>query len=151
MCKERNGKTVFAVGITKYRLESIKNHTKITEHKESEDLFKPQQTRIITNFAKQLGIDKLNIISLMRNIYFCAKNHQLINLFPNLCELVTTQIHNREEYIISDKTCILKTPHYEKNKMKASYGSYTNNNSGNEFLSSICNVIEESLFEELNI
>ncbi|CAB4415772.1 unnamed protein product [Rhizophagus irregularis] len=151
LCRERNGKTVFAVGTKKYRLESIKNHVKTAEHKESEDLSKPQQTRIITNFVKQLGIDKLNIISLMRNVYFCAKNHLPINLFPNLCELVTTQIRNREEYITSDKMCILKTPHYEKNKMKASYGSYTNNNSGTEFLSSICNVIEENLFKELDI
>ena len=109
LCKERNGKTVFAVGTTKYRLESIKNHIKTSEHKESEDLCKPQQTRIITNFARQLDIDKLNIISLMRNVYFCAKNHQPINLFPNLCELVTTQICNREEYIISDRMCILKS------------------------------------------
>ena len=151
MCKERNGKTVFAVGTTKYRLESIKNHIKTFEHKESEDLYKPQQTRIITNFAKQLGIDKLNIISLMRNVYFCAKNHQPINLFPNLCKLVTTQICNREEYITLDRMCILKTPHYEKNKMKVSYRSYTNNNSGNEFLFSICNIIEENLFKKLSI
>ncbi|CAG8669166.1 10960_t:CDS:2, partial [Scutellospora calospora] len=120
ICRERNGKTVFAVGTTKYRLESIKNHIKTTEHKESEDLSKLQQTKIITNFAKQLGIDKLNIISLMRNVYFCAKNHQPINLFPNLCELVTTQIHNHKEYITSDR------------------------------VSSICDIIEEGLFEELN-
>ncbi|CAG8798564.1 9431_t:CDS:1, partial [Dentiscutata erythropus] len=103
ICRERNGKTVFAVGTTKYQLESIKNHIKTIEHKESEDLSKPQQTKIITNFAKQLGIDKLNIISLMRNVYFCAKNHQPINLFPNLYELVTTQIHNHKEYITSDR------------------------------------------------
>ncbi|CAG8786219.1 23965_t:CDS:2, partial [Gigaspora margarita] len=150
LCKERNGKIIFAVGTTRYRLENIKNHIKTTEHKESEEFSKPQQTRIITNFAKQLGIEKLNIISLMRNVYFCAKNHQPINLFPNLCELVTTQIRNHKEYITSDKMCVLKTPQYEKNKTKASYGSYTNNNSGNGFLDSICNVIEESLFKELN-
>ncbi|CAG8743716.1 6877_t:CDS:2 [Cetraspora pellucida] len=143
ICRERNEKTVFAVGTTKYRLESIKNHIKTTEHKKSENLFKLQQTKIITNFAKQLGIDKLNIISLMRNVYFCAKNHQPINLFSNLCELVTTQIHNHKEYITSDRVYILKTPQYEKNKAKASYGSYMNNNSGNRFLDSICNIIEE--------
>lgn len=73
LCKERKGKTIFATGITKYRLEKIKNHVKTSEHKESEYLSKPQQLKLITNFAKQLGIDKLNIISLMRNIYFCSK------------------------------------------------------------------------------
>ena len=87
----------------------------------------------------------------MRNVYFCAKNHQSINLFPNLCELVTTQIRNHEKYITSNKMCVLKTTHYERNKIKTSYGSYTNNNSENEFLGSICHVIEENLFEELSI
>ena len=150
LCNERNGKTTFAVGTTNYRLENIKNHIKTSEHKASEELSKPQQMKLITNFARQLGVDKLKIISLMRNVYFCAKNHLPINLFPNLCGLVTTQIRNREEYIMSDRMCILKMPFYEKNQIKEQYGSYTNNNSGNEFLNSICNVIEENLFNELN-
>src|SRR3954470_23198851 len=100
LCRKRKGKTVFAIGTTKYHLEKIKNHVKTTEHKESEDLSKPQQLKLISNFAKQLGIDKLNIISLMRNVYFCSKNNQAINTFPELCKLIAIQVKNNKEYII---------------------------------------------------
>ena len=41
LCKQRKGKTVFAIGITIYWLEKIKNHIKTSEYKESEDLIKP--------------------------------------------------------------------------------------------------------------
>jgi len=151
LCKERKGKTIFAIGTTKYRLEKIKNHVKTTEHKESEDLAKPQQLKLISNFAKQLGIDKLNIISLMRNVYFCSKNNQAINTFPELCKLIEIQVKNNKEYIISSKMSVLKPPNYgENNNTKAQYASYSNCNAGNEFLESISHVIEESLFDELN-
>lgn len=151
LCKERKGKTIFATGTTNYRLEKIKNHVKTSEHKESEDLSKPQQLKLITNFAKQLGIDKLNIISLMRNIYFCSKNNQAINIFPELCNLISIQIKNSKEYLVSNKTSVLKQPDFrENNNTRAQYASYSNCNAGNEFLESICHVIEESLFNELN-
>ncbi|GBB99207.1 hypothetical protein RclHR1_03450002 [Rhizophagus clarus] len=149
LCKERKGKTIFATGTTKYRLENLKNHIKTNEHKESEDLSKPQQLKLITTFSKQLGIDKLKIISLMRNVYFCSKNNQAINIFPELCKLVSIQIKNNKEYFASSKTSVLKQPE-ENNITKTQYGSYTNSNAGNEFLESICHVIEESLFNELN-
>ena len=142
---------MFAIGTTKYRLEHIKNHVKTSEHKESEDLSKPQQLKLVTNFAKQLGIDKLKIISLMRNVYFCSKNNQAINTFPELCKLISIQIKNSKEYLVSSKTSALKQPEYgEKNSTRAQYASYSNCNSGNEFLESICHVIEENLFDELN-
>jgi len=106
---------------------------------------------LVTNFAKQLGIDKLNIISLMRNVYFCSKNNQAINVFPELCKLISIQIKNSKEYLVSNKISILKQPDYgETNNVRAQYASYSNCNAGNEFLESICHVIEENLFDELN-
>ncbi len=68
--------------------------------------------KLVTNFAKQLGIDKLNIISLMRNVYFCSKNNQAINVFPELCKLISIQIKNSKEYLVSNKISILKQPDY---------------------------------------
>jgi hypothetical protein len=107
--------------------------------------------KLITNFAKQLGIDKLNIISLMRNVYFCSKNNQAINIFPELCNLISIQVKNNKEYLVSNRMSVLKQPNYEKNSStKSQYGSYTNSNAGNEFLESICYVIEKGLFDELN-
>ena len=52
LCRERKGKTIFATGTTKYRLEKIKNHIKTSEHRESEDLAKPQQLKISYQFCK---------------------------------------------------------------------------------------------------
>jgi hypothetical protein len=75
LCRERKRKTVFVIDTTKYHLENIKNHVKTNEHKESENLSKSQQLKLLGNFAKQLEIDKLNIISLMRDVYFCFKNN----------------------------------------------------------------------------
>jgi len=87
----------------------------------------------------------------MRNIYFCSKNNQAINIFPELCKLISIQIKNSKEYFISDKTSTFKQPDYGKNNnSKAQYTSYSNYNVGNKFLESICHVIEESLFDELN-
>ena len=68
--------------------------------------------KLVTNFAKQLGINKLNIISLMRNVYFCSKNNQAINVFPELCKLISIQIKNSKEYLVSNKISILKQPDY---------------------------------------
>jgi len=150
LCKERKGKTIFATGTTKYRLEKLKNHLKTSEHKESEDLSKPEQLKLVANFSKQLGIDKLKIISLMRNVYFCSKNNQAINIFPELCKLISIQIKNSKEYLLSNKTSVLKQPNCGENNTRAQYASYSNSNSGTEFLESICHVIEESLFDELN-
>jgi len=68
----------------------------------------------------------------------------------DLSKLVTFQIKNNKKYIIFDKTSILKKPEFEKNSTKSSYGSYMNSNTGNEFLESICCIIEDELFKELN-
>ena len=87
----------------------------------------------------------------MRNVYFCSKNNQAINVFPDLCNLVSIQIKNSKEYLISNRTSILKQPDYEENNnTRVKYASYSNCNAGNEFLESICHVIEENLFEEVN-
>lgn len=68
-----------------------------------------------------------------------------------MCNLVSTQIKNSKEYLVSSKTSVLKQPDFrENNNTKAQYASYSNCNAGNEFLESICHVIEESLFDELN-
>ena len=80
------------------------------------------------------------------------KNNQAINIFPELCKLVSIQIKNSKEYLVSSKTSVLKQSDFgeRNNTARAPYASYSNYNSGNEFLESICHIIEESLFDELN-
>ncbi len=48
----------------------------------------------------------------MRNVYFCSKNNQAINVFPELCKLISIQIKNSKEYLVSNKISILKQPDY---------------------------------------
>ena len=84
----------------------------------------------------------------MQNIYFYSKKHQAI--ISDLSKLVLYQIKNSKEYIVSNNLSVLKTPNYESNNTRSLYGSYTNNNAGNEFLESICYVIEKELYNELN-
>ena len=58
--------------------------------------------------------EKLQIISLIRNIYLCSKYNISINNYPRLCNLMALQIKNHKELIISDKTSTLKPSSIEK-------------------------------------
>jgi hypothetical protein len=51
-----------------------------------------------------------------------------------LCKLISIQIKNSKEYLISNKTSILKQPDFkENNNTRAQYASYSNYSAGNEF------------------
>ena len=144
ICRNRNGSTVFARGTPLLRIERIKDHMRTKEHKKSEELLKPDASR-------QLSAEKLAIISLMRNIYFCSKHNIPINDYPDLCSLMTLQIENNKESIINGKTSTLKPASLEKpSPSKSKYGSYNNYTSGINFLNNIAYTIKKSLFEELN-
>jgi len=130
------------------RLDKIKKHSNTNEHKESElMLLNSDQNESNRDNTEQLNEEKSLIISLMKNIYFCSKNNISLNVYPNLCSLVSLQIRNN----ISDKISTLKPASLEKqSKPKSKYGSYKNPISGCDFLDSIASMIKNSLFEELN-
>lgn len=143
ICRNRNGTTALAKGTSSLRLERIKEHMKTSEHKKSEELLKPDTSRIST--------EKLEIISLMRIVYFCSKNNISLNTYPNLCKLTSLQIENNKELIISDKVSTLKPASLKKPPpSRSKYGSRNNHISGIDFLDSIAYTIKKSLFEELN-
>ena len=130
ICRNYNGTTAFAKGISSLRIQRIKEHMKTNEHKKFEELLKPDTSR-------QLSTQKLEIISL--------------NTYPNLCKLTSLQIENNKKLIISDKISTLKPASLEKSSpSKSKYGSYNNHMSGIDFLDSIAYTIKKSLFEELN-
>jgi hypothetical protein len=144
ICRECNGITTFARGTPLLRIDKIRDHMRTSEHKKSEELLKP-------NTARQLSAKKLEIISLMRIIYFCSKNNIPLNTYPGLSNLISLQIENNNELIISNDTTTLKPASLEKlSTSKSKYGSYNNCVSGFDFLHSIAHVIKRSLFEELN-
>ena len=144
ICRNYNGTTAFAKGISSLRIQRIKEHMKTNEHKKFEELLKPDTSR-------QLSTQKLEIISLMRIAYCCSKNNISLNTYPNLCKLTSLQIENNKKLIISDKISTLKPASLEKSSpSKSKYGSYNNHMSGIDFLDSIAYTIKKSLFEELN-
>lgn len=144
ICRNSNGTTTFAKGISSLRIQRIKEHMKTNEHKKFEELLKPDTSR-------QLSTQKLEIISLMRIAYCCSKNNISLNTYPNLCKLTSLQIENNNKLIISDKISTLKPASLEKpSPSKSKYGSYSNHMSGIDFLDSIAYTIKKSLFEELN-
>jgi hypothetical protein len=144
ICRSCNGMTTFAKGTPLLRIDKIKNHMRTSEHKKCLELLEPSITR-------QLSTERLMIISLMRNIYFCSKNNIPLSTYSDLCDLISLQIENNNGLIISDNMFTLKPASLEKPlPSKSKYGSYNNRISGFDFLDSIVHVIKISLFEELN-
>jgi hypothetical protein len=97
ICRECNGMTTFARGTPLLRIDKIRDHMRTSEHKKSEESLKP-------NATKQLSTEKLEIISLMRIIYFCSKNNIPLNTYPGLKRLISLQIGSNNGLIISDNT-----------------------------------------------
>jgi hypothetical protein len=140
LCRSRNGSTKFAIGTTDLSLEGIKRHLETNEHKVSE-------SQLQNEFNKK----QLTIISLMRSVYFLSKQNLSLNIYPDLCKLITLQSEINSQLITSEKTSILKPATLENTPTpKSTYGSYTNPNFAHDFLNSIASVIKKSLFEELN-
>jgi len=131
----------FSKGTKSFRLDKIKAHSNSNEHKKSESI-------LLVSDTEQSNGEKLSIISLMRNIYFCSKhNISLKKIYPGLCNLMSLQTENN----ISNKISTLKPASLEKpSKSKSKYGSYKNSIAGFDFLDSIASVIKNSLFDELN-
>ena len=140
LCRNRNGMSNFSKGTKSFRLDKIKAHSNSNEHKKSESI-------LLVSDTEQSNGEKLSIISLMRNIYFCSKHNISLNVYPDLCKLVSLQTGNN----VSNKISTLKPASLEKlSKPKSKYGSHKNPIAACDFLDSIASVIKNSLFDELN-
>lgn len=148
LCRNANRTSKFSKGTNVFRLDRINKHSNSNEHKESELIsLNSNQTESSRVNIERSNEEKLRIISLMEIIYFCSKNNISLNVYPNLCKLISLQTRNN----VSDKICILKPASLAKpSNPKSEYGSYKNSVSGCDFLDSIASVIRNSLFEELN-
>ena len=79
--------------------------------------------------------------------YFSSKHNISLNVYPDLCKLVSLQTGNN----VSNKISTLKPASLEKlSKPKSKYGSHKNPIAACDFLDSIASVIKNSLFDELN-
>jgi len=104
LCRNRNVMSNFSKGTNVFRLDKIKAHSNTNEHKKSESI-------LLVSDTEQSNGEKLSIISLMRNIYFCSKhNISLKKIYPDLCNLMSLQTENN----ISNKISTLKPASLEK-------------------------------------
>jgi hypothetical protein len=151
LCRSQNVKSTFAKGTSILKLERIRRHLRISEHKKSEELAEAEQIQANTVPINQPSKKKLSIISLMMDVYYCSKHNLSLNIYPDLCNLVSLQIKNNNNSSISDNIFTLKPASLEKpSPHKSKYGSHTNPKAGFEFLDNISYVIRKTLFEELS-
>jgi hypothetical protein len=151
LCRNQNGKSVFAKGTSILKLERIKRHLRTSEHKKSVELAEAEKIQTNTVPMNQSSEKKLSIISLMMDVYHCSKHNLSLNTYSGLCNLISLQIKNINNLSVNDNVSTLKPASLEKlPSHKSKYGSHTNPKAGFEFLNSISYVIRKSLFEELN-
>jgi hypothetical protein len=107
---------------------------KISEHKKSVELAEVEQIQTNTVPINQPSKKKLSIISLMMDVYYCSKHNLSLNIYPDLCNLVSLQKNNNNNSSISDNIFTLKPASLEKpSPHKSKYGSHTNPKTGLNF------------------
>jgi hypothetical protein len=92
LCRNQNGKSTFARGTPILKLHGIKCHLKISEHKKSVELAEVEQIQTNAVPINQPSKKKLSIISLMMDVYYCSKHNLSLNIYPDLCNLISLQI-----------------------------------------------------------
>ena len=84
-CKNAKKKNIFTTGTQLYRKQTLERHLNIDDYKIAAVAKDISQVSIEQGFIRQLGEEKLKIISLIRNTYHLSKNGQALNIYPELC------------------------------------------------------------------
>jgi hypothetical protein len=147
LCRNANRTSKFSKGTNVFRIDKIKQHLNTNEHKESELMLLNSNQNESNRDNTEQSDEKKTIISLIMSNYFSSKHNISLNVYSDLCKLVSLQTRNN----VSDKISTLKPASLEKlSKPKSKYGSHKNPIAACDFLDSIASVIKNSLFEELN-
>ena len=93
-CKKVGYSNQFAKGYDTYKKDLFDRHIKNKEHNLLEKARKGNQLNIIQSISQQVNNDKEKIINQMKCVYFAAKNHLSLNLYPNLYNLVLNSNKN---------------------------------------------------------
>ena len=150
-CREAKGITKYAIGTDDFSLQTLKRHIGSGEHNISMQNRNDNQLKISKSLSKQVGKNKAYILSLMRNIYFSAKNYVALNVFSDLCDLTKLQNINSQALVVKDGTCGIKPPCLEESHAsRKNYGTYTNPTSAFELLDALAHVIELKVIQEVN-
>ncbi|CAB4493263.1 unnamed protein product [Rhizophagus irregularis] len=135
-----------AKGITVYKKDLLDRHLKVKNHSIAEKNQKESQNNIAVRFAKQYDKEKGIIVCQIQCIYFTAKNHISLEIYPKLCELI---MPSQNQNIIAPKVLALPKQLVDNTKSTcSSYGTYQNHNSGKEMEKSITSIIKQELYQE---
>ena len=100
------------------------------------------------SLSNRLTNDKEKIINQMKCVYFAAKNHLSLNLYPELCNLVLNS--NRSSKITTSQLLQLPSLSSLNPPAKTSqYGSYNNSKYARKFEEAIFYIIEKALIDEI--
>ncbi|GBB98646.1 hypothetical protein RclHR1_03290004 [Rhizophagus clarus] len=133
-CEKAKFINQMAKGITIYKKDLLDRHLKVKDHSIAEKNQKENQNNIAVGFAKQYDKEKGIIVRQMQCVYFTAKNHISLEIYPKLCELITpSQNQNIIPKQLVDNT----------NSTCSSYGTYQNHNSGKEMEKSITTMVSK--------
>jgi len=104
------------------------------------------------SLSRNLLNDKEKIINQMKCIYFAAKNHLSLNLYPGLCDLVLNTNKNADNTIHPLKLPPLSSLNPSADTANTSqYGSYLNPMSARKFEEAIFYVVEKALINEIKV
>ena len=137
-----------AKGCGTYKKDFVNRHVKNQEHTLLEKARKSNQPNIVQSLSNRLTNDKEKIINQMKCVYFAAKNHLSLNLYPELCNLVLNS--NRFPKITTPQ--LLQLPSLSSLNIPAEtsqYGSYNNSKYARKFEEAIFYVIEKALIDEI--
>ncbi|CAB5389461.1 unnamed protein product [Rhizophagus irregularis] len=137
-----------AKGITIYKKDLLDRHLKVKDHSIAKKNQKESQNKIAVGFVKQYDKEKGIIVRQMQCVYFTAKNHISLEIYPKLCELI---MPSQNQNIIAPKVVALPRQLVDNtNSTRSSYGTYQNHNLGKEMEKSITSIIKQELYQEIN-
>jgi hypothetical protein len=147
-CEKAGYSNQFAKGCSTYKKDLIDRHVKNKEHNLLEKARKRNQPNIIQSISQQINIDKEKIINQMKCVYFAAKNHLSLNLYPDLCNLVLNSNKNTSQI----QPHLLQLPPLSSLQPPVNtppYGSYCTSKYARKFKEAIFYVIEKALIDEI--
>ncbi|CAG8458076.1 8780_t:CDS:2 [Scutellospora calospora] len=142
---------IFTEGTSWFKEQYLIRHLNSKDHQKAQEIETHIQLTINESIRKPLSVEKLKVIQNMRNMYWLVENNIATLNLQDLCNLVETQIQNKEDYIISTSACTIRPVSLTNiiPEKRYKYGSYSNNHAGHDFIEAIARVIEESTIKEL--
>ncbi|CAG8735220.1 6725_t:CDS:2, partial [Funneliformis caledonium] len=138
ICQKAKGNSLWATsGCDTMKLEFVKRYENSVEYKNSLQILNPSQTGIKEDVNQMLRMSMDSVVTQMRNIYFFTSQNIVINIYPDLANLVNYQKEHPTSMFKQQKTS------------RSNYATYTNKVNGHELLVFLTRPIEEAVINEI--